>query len=77
MNRNLLPIFGNYLERPESYFREVKEACILLTLPRGSALLLKETILGINNATDTLTEQGIFRLDDSSTLRVLKQRTDM
>nr|KAG5713929.1 hypothetical protein BaRGS_024556 [Batillaria attramentaria] len=44
MTRNLFPLFGEYTQKPEAYFKEVKEACTLLTLKVGSAILLKEVL---------------------------------
>ncbi|CAL1527454.1 unnamed protein product [Lymnaea stagnalis] len=42
--RNLIPLFGDYTNNPDSYFRLSKEASTLLTLKNGSALLLKEVL---------------------------------
>ncbi|XP_028306754.1 RAD50-interacting protein 1-like isoform X1 [Gouania willdenowi] len=44
MNRNLFPLFGHYSKRPENYFKHVKEACVLLCLSGGSALLLRDAL---------------------------------
>uniref|UniRef100_A0A3B3ZZV7 RAD50-interacting protein 1 n=1 Tax=Periophthalmus magnuspinnatus TaxID=409849 RepID=A0A3B3ZZV7_9GOBI len=44
MSRNLFPLFGHYCKRPENFFKHVKEACVLLTLSLGSALLLRDLI---------------------------------
>ncbi|XP_035829833.1 RAD50-interacting protein 1 isoform X2 [Aplysia californica] len=44
ITRNLIPLFGDFTNNPEAYFRLSREACILLTLPTGSALLLKEVL---------------------------------
>ncbi|KAM3587503.1 uncharacterized protein V6R79_007175 [Siganus canaliculatus] len=41
MTRNLFPLFGHYCKRPENFFKHVKEACIILCLNVGSAILLK------------------------------------
>ncbi|KAM6985734.1 RAD50-interacting protein 1 [Aplochiton taeniatus] len=44
MTRNLFPLFGHYCKRPENFFKHVKEACIILTLNVGSALLLRDLL---------------------------------
>lgn len=44
MTRNLFPLFANYTTKPENYFKDVKEACIILTLTSGSAILIKDII---------------------------------
>ncbi|KAJ0069963.1 hypothetical protein NL108_017664 [Boleophthalmus pectinirostris] len=44
MSRNLFPLFGHYCKRPENFFKHVKEACIVLTLSLGSALLLQDLL---------------------------------
>ena len=49
MERNLFPIFGEFTAKPENYFKEVKEACALLTLPVGSARLLRDTVTSHRN----------------------------
>ena len=54
MERNLFPIFGEFTKKPENYFKEVKEACALLTLPVGSARLLRETVTACRNAASSI-----------------------
>ncbi|XP_053572533.1 RAD50-interacting protein 1 [Bombina bombina] len=44
MTRNLFPLFSHYCKRPENYFKHVKEACIILNLNVGPALLLKDVL---------------------------------
>ncbi|KAK7878895.1 hypothetical protein WMY93_030829 [Mugilogobius chulae] len=44
MSRNLFPLFGHYCKRPENFFKHVKEACVVLTLNVGSALLLRDLL---------------------------------
>lgn len=44
MSRNLFPLFGHYCKRPENFFKHVKEACIVLTLNVGSAVLLRSLL---------------------------------
>ncbi|KAF3859461.1 hypothetical protein F7725_021860 [Dissostichus mawsoni] len=44
MTRNLFPLFGHYCKRPENFFKHVKEACILLSLSVGSAILLRNLL---------------------------------
>ncbi|XP_034019344.1 RAD50-interacting protein 1 isoform X2 [Thalassophryne amazonica] len=44
MSRNLFPLFGHYCKRPENFFKHIKEACTILCLNVGSALLLKNLL---------------------------------
>jgi len=44
ITRNLIPLFGDFTTNPEAYFRCSREACTILTLPTGSALLLKDVL---------------------------------
>ncbi|KAM9311745.1 RAD50-interacting protein 1 [Gastrophryne carolinensis] len=75
MTRNLFPLFSHYCKRPENYFKHVKEACIILNLGIGPALLLKDVLQSaaqtmddttINrkmpSATSALNELGIYKL---------------
>jgi hypothetical protein len=63
----------------------VKESCILLNLPKGSALLLRdalesflmdEGVEGLEED-DILSEIGIHRLDAKKSIDVLNLRTDL
>ncbi|KAL7828010.1 hypothetical protein AOLI_G00311620 [Acnodon oligacanthus] len=58
MTRNLFPLFGHYCKRPENFFKHVKEACIILNLKVGPALLLCDVL--------KLAEEG---LEDEASLR--------
>ncbi|KAG7455788.1 hypothetical protein MATL_G00244810 [Megalops atlanticus] len=75
MTRNLFPLFGHYCKRPENFFKHVKEACIILTLPVGSALLLRDVLNQAEEEEEALTpdsqrpapesalnELGVYRL---------------
>lgn len=72
MTRNLFPLFGHYCKRPENFFKHVKEACIILTLNVGAALLLQdllreaEEIIALESQQPSpeaaLNELGVFRL---------------
>ena len=63
----------------------VKESCILLNLPKGSALLLRDTLRscltdgGVEGVQeeDVLTEIGVHRLDAEKCIAVLSLRTDL
>jgi len=44
VNRNLVPLFGDFTSKPEAHFRLSREACTVLTLPVGSALMLKDVL---------------------------------
>nr|CAD7571698.1 unnamed protein product [Timema californicum] len=70
ITRNLFPLFGQFTHKPDAHFTLVKEACVLLNLPRGSALLLRDTLrLCLTYDTnedvkeaDVLADVGIHRL---------------
>ncbi|XP_077355279.1 RAD50-interacting protein 1 [Festucalex cinctus] len=53
MTRNLFPLFGHYCKRPENFFKHVKEACIILCLNVGSAILLRDLIKESSSAEGT------------------------
>ncbi|KAI1883370.1 hypothetical protein AGOR_G00230720 [Albula goreensis] len=75
MTRNLFPLFGHYCKRPENFFKHVKEACIILSLNVGSALLLRDVLQQAEEEEEglpadpqrpspesTLNELGVYRL---------------
>ncbi|XP_053320217.1 RAD50-interacting protein 1 [Spea bombifrons] len=75
MSRNLFPLFSHYCKRPENYFKHVKEACIILNLNVGPALLLKDVLQSASESVDStsssnklpsataaLNELGIYKL---------------
>ncbi|KAJ9577197.1 hypothetical protein L9F63_006254, partial [Diploptera punctata] len=85
MLRNMFPLFGQFTRKPEVYFPQVKESCILLNLPKGSALLLRDTLRscladgGVEGVQeeDVLSEIGVHRLDAEKCIAVLNLRTDL
>ncbi|GFO00969.1 rad50-interacting protein 1-like [Plakobranchus ocellatus] len=91
ITRNLIPLFGDYTNNPDSYFRLCKEASTLLTLKSGSALLLKEVIYSHLHETAeqrqlrqvqpdvgaALREVGIFTLSAEQSEQVLSLRTNL
>ncbi|XP_066210428.1 RAD50-interacting protein 1-like isoform X1 [Saccopteryx leptura] len=79
MTRNLFPLFSHYCKRPENYFKHVKEACIVLNLSIGSALLLKEVLQsapGQPPATAALNEVGVYKLAQQDVEILLNLRTN-
>ncbi|KAM5236534.1 RAD50-interacting protein 1 [Ctenodactylus gundi] len=79
MTRNLFPLFSHYCKRPENYFKHIKEACIVLNLNVGSALLLKDvlqTASGQLPATAALNELGIYKLAQQDVEILLNLRTN-
>ncbi|XP_040031409.2 RAD50-interacting protein 1 [Gasterosteus aculeatus] len=74
MTRNLFPLFGHYCKRPENFFKHVKEACLILCLNVGSAILLRNLLkeseeqgTGLASAEDpppecALNELGVYCL---------------
>ncbi|XP_023592828.1 RAD50-interacting protein 1 isoform X2 [Trichechus manatus latirostris] len=79
MTRNLFPLFSHYCKRPENYFKHIKEACIVLNLNIGSALLLKDVLqsaYGQPPATAALNEIGIYKLAQQDVEILLNLRTN-
>ncbi|KAG7496949.1 RAD50-interacting protein 1 [Solea senegalensis] len=86
MTRNLFPLFGHYCKRPENFFKHVKEACIILCLNVGSALLLKNLLKESENETrdctgvddpspeSALNELGVYCLASCDVLILLSLR---
>uniref|UniRef100_A0AAY4BSL6 RAD50-interacting protein 1 n=1 Tax=Denticeps clupeoides TaxID=299321 RepID=A0AAY4BSL6_9TELE len=86
MTRNLFPLFGHYCKRPENFFKHVKEACIILTLNVGSALLLRDVLREAEehdpvtpggqqpSPQSALNEQGVYQLAPSDVLILLGLR---
>ncbi|XP_043944466.1 RAD50-interacting protein 1 isoform X2 [Protopterus annectens] len=88
MTRNLFPLFSPYCKKPENYFKHIKEACILLTLNVGCALLLKDFLQssaehGLEDGdiqqpsiTAALNEVGIYKLAPQDVEILLNLRTN-
>ncbi|XP_051856124.1 RAD50-interacting protein 1 isoform X1 [Antechinus flavipes] len=79
MTRNLFPLFSHYCKRPENYFKHIKEACIVLNLNVGSALLLKDVLQSATEeptATAALNELGIYKLAPQDVEILLNLRTN-
>ncbi|XP_076644100.1 RAD50 interactor 1 [Halictus rubicundus] len=79
ITRNLFPLFGLYINKPESYFPLIKEACILLNILLGSAMLLLEAF-NSNNETlqrEILADIGVHKISPKLALKVLGTRTDI
>lgn len=79
MSRNLFPLFSHYCKRPENYFKHIKEACIVLNLNVGSALLLKDVLQSTSGqlpATAALNEVGIYKLAQQDVEILLNLRTN-
>lgn len=86
MSRNLFPLFGHYCKKPENFFKHVKEACIILCLNVGSAILLRSLIRESDMTRDcagtgdptpesALNELGVFCLAPCDVLILLSLRT--
>ncbi|XP_068615700.1 RAD50-interacting protein 1-like [Brachionichthys hirsutus] len=85
MSRNLFPLFGHYCKRPENFFKHVKEACIVLCLKVGSAILLKDLLRESEESREeagaghpppeaALRELGVFCLSPRDVLILLSLR---
>ncbi|CAG9801047.1 unnamed protein product [Chironomus riparius] len=86
ITRNLIPLFGQYSKRPGYLFKNLSDACTLLSLPFGTALLLHQTLKAGNKTTsseelqkmkDALKEVGIISLPITLAVDVLERRTDI
>ncbi|KAG5869846.1 hypothetical protein JTB14_009008 [Gonioctena quinquepunctata] len=84
ITRNLIPLFSQFSEKPHNHFTQIIESCNLLNLSKGSALLLRETILALEGATgveDTrgkaLKEIGVTYFTPKMAVRILNQRADI
>ncbi|KAL9701684.1 hypothetical protein quinque_005125 [Culex quinquefasciatus] len=80
MTRNLFALFGQYARKPSLLFKRINDACTLLTLPLGSAMLLHETLE--SNPSDetvasTLKELGLTVLNKTGVVEVLARRNDI
>nr|CAH8874226.1 unnamed protein product [Trichobilharzia regenti] len=78
----LYSLFNLYTERPESFFSQTRDACVLLNLLPGTAELLKDTLnesvstvrKDDNNPLGSLLELGVYRLTPEEALRILSLR---
>ncbi|XP_041637314.1 RAD50-interacting protein 1 [Cheilinus undulatus] len=85
MSRNLFPLFGHYCKKPENFFKHVKEACIILCLSIGSAILLKNLLkessednsTGDPSPESALNELGVFCLAPCDILILLNLRASL
>lgn len=86
IERNLLPLFGQYSRRPGLLFKNLSDCCNLLSLPFGTALLLYQTLKEGNKTTnpdelqqlkDALKELGIKSLPITLAVEVLIRRNDI
>ncbi|XP_030071978.1 RAD50-interacting protein 1 [Microcaecilia unicolor] len=89
MVRNLFPLFSHYCKKPENYFKHIKEACIILNLNVGSALLLKDVLQSASDsgngpvlnseqpsATAALNELRVYKLAQQDVEILLNLRTN-
>ncbi|XP_022095559.1 RAD50-interacting protein 1-like isoform X2 [Acanthaster planci] len=89
MTKGLFSQFGDFTQRPENYFKEIKESCILLNLKTGSAILLRDLLYQTLHAKQTidvhgrdpspdaaLRDVGVYRLSPKAAEIVLNLRTD-
>lgn len=80
MTRNLFPLFGEYTTKPQNYFRLINEACTLLCLRVGSALLLREVLMSEESRLEkeqALQDLGVYKLTPQRALNVLNSRTNL
>ncbi|XP_025836467.1 RINT1-like protein [Agrilus planipennis] len=84
ITRNLFPLFSQYTNSPEIYFWRMEETCSLLNLSKGSALLLRETLIALEGATgvedqrpQALKEVGVINFPPRKVIEILNRRTDI
>lgn len=86
IERNLVPLFGQYSRRPGLLFKNLSDSCILLSLPFGTALLLHQTLKAGNKTTnaeelksmkEALKEVGIVSLPITLAVDILERRNDV
>lgn len=86
ITRNLIPLFGQYSRRPGYLFKNLSDACNLISLPFGTAMLLHSTLKAGNRTTsseelqkmkDALKEVGIVSLPITLSVDILERRTDI
>ncbi|OAD55603.1 RAD50-interacting protein 1 [Eufriesea mexicana] len=77
--RNLFPLFGLYISKPESYFPLIKEACILLNIMAGSAMLLVEALNDSDEVmgNEILADIGVYKMSPELALKVIGTRTNI
>lgn len=86
ITRNLVPLFGQYSRKPGLLFKNLTDACTLLSLPFGTTILLYETIKAANKTTkseelskmkEALKEVGIVSLPITLAVDVIERRIDI
>ncbi|EDV20641.1 uncharacterized protein TRIADDRAFT_31481 [Trichoplax adhaerens] len=91
VNKNLFILFREYTHRPDNFFKELKEACVLLNLNSGSVMLLQEILQSATmdlddndisaskaraSAVAALNEIGIHRMELLTALQIIQLRID-
>lgn len=80
MTRNLFPLFGQYVRRSDLLFKKINDACILLCMPMGNAILLRQTLKD-NSENDAkfkaLKELGVLNFQPEACIDILERRTDI
>ncbi|CAH1997276.1 unnamed protein product [Acanthoscelides obtectus] len=84
VTRNLVPLFAQFSDRANNYFTQLIESCNLLNISKGSALLLRETLLALEGATGVedmrgkaLKEIGVNTFSPKLSVTILNQRADI
>ncbi|KAI4491012.1 hypothetical protein M0802_010515 [Mischocyttarus mexicanus] len=77
--RNLFPLFGLYISKPESFFPLIKEACVLLNILVGSAMLLLDALNASNEDTakEILADVGVHKISPDVAIKIIQSRTDV
>jgi hypothetical protein len=77
-------MLGEMFRKTNFFCRRLIESCNLLNITKGSALLLRETLLALEGATgvedtrpQTLRELGVVSFTPKMAVKILNQRTDI
>ncbi|ESO09658.1 hypothetical protein HELRODRAFT_195046 [Helobdella robusta] len=87
MTRNLFPLFSSYTNKPENHFKCVKEACAVLILTTGSAMLIRDVLkralhpceskVEVSDPIAALQDVGVFKLEPEHVEYLLSLRIDL
>ncbi|KAK6623999.1 hypothetical protein RUM44_010857 [Polyplax serrata] len=80
ITKNLFPLFGQYSTKPDSNFKLLKDACVILSMSKGMAISLLQTLNGKDeqyDSTEVLVDVGVFTLQKYEVLSLLSRRTDL
>lgn len=79
ITKGLYPVFSDFTSRPETYFKILKDCCILLNLSHGSFKLLNGVLLeeDADKGREALNDMKVYKLSIYQALKVMKLRPDL